>query len=256
MNDPTRFTEMEPDNPEAALLRSMRSDTPGTGSRQALLGALGLSAVASLTGSAAASPVGSGWAGSGLAKWLGAVGVCGAVLGAGYAAWNSGTSDSRAAPSASGAPRPAAVAVVAVPPERQAVLPTGQTRPVTSPEEPGSHAGSRGNAVQPARAPERRESPTASARGLADEVAALERARRALGDEDGATALKSLSEYDRQFKQRTLGPEADALRIEALLKSGNQAAGKAAAERFLARYPKSPLAKRVRSLLAQTASSR
>jgi hypothetical protein len=253
MNDPTRFTEMERESPEAALLRSMRSDTPGTGSKQALLGALGLSSVGGLTGSAAASSVGSGWAGPGLVKWLGAIGVCGAVLGAGYAAWNSDTGDSRAGPSASSAPRSTSIALVPAPPEQEVALATEPS--VTSPEAPGSRRGSRGNAVQPPRAPERRESPAGSARGLSDEVAALERARRALGDEDGATALKALSEYDRQFKQRTLGPEAEALRIEALLKSGNRAAGKAAAKRFLVRYPKSPLAKRVQSLLVQTASS-
>jgi hypothetical protein len=248
MNDPTRLSHMEPDSPEAALLRSMRSDAPGVSSKKALIGALGLSAVGGLTGSAAASPAASGLFGSTVAKWLGVVGLCSAALGAGYAAWKSTTPDSRAVLSDS----------VKMPefasPAPSQVVPAPPVTSIT--EQPEARTVPRTTALQPARAGERRESPAASARGLSEEVIALERARRALGDDDGATALKALSEYDHQFKQRTLGPEAEALRIEALLKSGNRTAGKAAAERFLARHPKSPLAKRVRSLMTQTASSK
>lgn len=259
MNDPTRFSETEPDSAEATLLRSMRSDAPGPGSRNALLGALGLSAVGGLSGSAAASPASSGLAGTGVAKWLGVVGLCGAVLGAGYAAWNSRSSAARAA--VVGQPLP-----VSAPPS-SAVSPLAQSRPAAAPESAAPEiaesraagavaTGRPGTAIKPAHSPERRASPAPSAHGLSDEVIALERARRALADDNGRTALKALSEYDREFKQPKLGPEAEALRIEALLRSGNAAAGKAAARAFLARHPQSPLAKRVRSLIAQTAGSK
>ncbi len=270
MSDPSRFTETEPGNPEAALLRSMRSDAPGVGSKKALLGALGLSAVGGLSGSAAASSASSGWAGAGIAKWLGVVGLCGAVLGAGYAAWN-GRSTSPAGPSPSleatnlaARSAPVAPPLPAPDPASPPVSPprAEQAQTVASAGPPESWSGRAAASALPAtalataRAPERHPSAAVSAHGLSDEVAALERARRALADENGATALKALSDYDREFKQRTLGPEAEALRIEALLKSGNAAAGNAAAQAFLARHPKSPLAKRVRSLIAQTASSK
>jgi hypothetical protein len=263
MSDPTRFNETEPESPEATLLRSMRSDAPGTGSKKALLGALGLSAVGGLSGSAAASSASSGWAGAGVAKWLGVVGLCGAVLGAGYAAWKV-TSSSAAAPSPSleATNLAARAAPVAQPLPVPAPARAEQSQPVASagpPESMRARAAATGlpaTALTAARAPERRASAAVSAQGLSDEVAALERARRALTDENGATALKALSDYDRDFKQRTLGPEAEALRIEALMKSGNVAAGNAAAQAFLARHPKSPLAKRVRSLMAQTESSK
>jgi hypothetical protein len=270
MSDPTRFTETEPQSPEATLLRSMRSDAPGAGSKKALLGALALSAVGGLSGSAAASSASSGWAGAGVAKWLAVVGLCGAVLGAGYSAWN-GTSSSAASPSpgleatnfAAGAGPVAQAPPVPTPasPPVSSLL-AELSQPVASAGPPESRGGRAAASALPAtalttaRTPERRAGAAVTAHGLSDEVAALERARRALADENGTTALKALSEYDREFKQRTLAPEAEALRIEALLKSGDAVAGRAAAQAFLARHPKSPLAKRVRSLIAQTASSK
>jgi outer membrane biosynthesis protein TonB len=86
------------------------------------------------------------------------------------------------------------------------------------------------------------------ARRLAAEVAVLDRARAALrrGDADAATA--ALDEHARDFADGALGAEAEVVRIEALVHAGQADAARERARAFLARFPQSPLAKRLRSL--------
>ena len=269
MTDPTRFTEREPESPEAMLLGSMRSDAPPNGSKKALLGALGVGAMAGLTGAAAASNAASGFTGLVTTKWLGVLGICGVAVGVGYAAWQAASSEpSGAMPAIAGVPdrSSAALSSPAQPMEQPPVVglpsatelsrhsPPNEARAAND-SRPGASSAVAIAKLAPSAG--RRPAPRSSAApGLSDEVAALERARRALSEADNATALKALSEYDRQFSQGTLGPEAEVLRIEAVLRNGNKAAGKALGQRFLARFPNSPLAARVRSLLAEAAGSR
>lgn len=91
--------------------------------------------------------------------------------------------------------------------------------------------------------------PQIDARRLAAEVAVLDRARAALRRGDTAAALTALEAHRRAFADGALVAEADAVRIEALVQAGQRAAAAEHARMFLARYPGSPLARRVRSLV-------
>jgi hypothetical protein len=86
------------------------------------------------------------------------------------------------------------------------------------------------------------------ARRLAAEVALLDRARTALRARDATTAIAALEEYRRTFPDGALLAEAEVVLIEALVQRGDAAAAAERARAFLARFPSSPLARRVRSI--------
>jgi hypothetical protein len=88
-------------------------------------------------------------------------------------------------------------------------------------------------------------------RRLAAEVELLDKARAALAANDVAAALAALDEHRTGFADGALGAEADVLTIEALLQQGDRAAAADRARTFLTTFPRSPLTKRVRSLLAR-----
>jgi hypothetical protein len=92
--------------------------------------------------------------------------------------------------------------------------------------------------------------PAPPALALKREVELLDGARRALRVGDSEQAERALREHAREFGGGVLGPEAEVLRMEVLLKRGDRAGAAAAARSFLARVPKSPHAGRVRALLA------
>jgi hypothetical protein len=85
---------------------------------------------------------------------------------------------------------------------------------------------------------------------LSDEVKELDRARAALNSGDASRAIEALDQHDKQFGTALLGPEAMVLRIEALSARGDKNGAAALANQFLAVYPHSAYASRVRSLLA------
>jgi hypothetical protein len=87
---------------------------------------------------------------------------------------------------------------------------------------------------------------------LGAQLALIDGARALLAQGNPHDALVRLKEYDSRYPAGALGPEATALRVEAWLRSGEQARGRALGERFVAQHPKSPYAARIRSLLAQT----
>jgi TolA-binding protein len=94
--------------------------------------------------------------------------------------------------------------------------------------------------------------PTVDARRLAAEVALLDRARTALRTGDASGAIAALDEHRRTFADGMLLAEADLVRIEALLVLGRTADATELGHAFLTRFPHSPLAKRVRSLISRT----
>lgn len=96
--------------------------------------------------------------------------------------------------------------------------------------------------------------PAPNASALATEVAALDRARRALAARDPAEAIRLLDVYEREVPVRSLGPEAQVLRIEAVAARGDRAEAKRLGEQFLLAYPRDPHADRVRRLLATLAN--
>jgi len=80
---------------------------------------------------------------------------------------------------------------------------------------------------------------------LQAELALLDRARAALKSGEPERALALLDRHTEQFAQGALVPEAEALRIDSWLKSGEHARAGRAARRFLQSYPDHPLAVRV-----------
>lgn len=94
--------------------------------------------------------------------------------------------------------------------------------------------------------------PTIDPRRLAAEVALLDRARGALRAGKHADALAVLDDHDREFaSDGALLAEAEVVRIEVLMKQGNVAAAKGRAGEFSARFPHSPLVRRVRHLIEE-----
>lgn len=84
---------------------------------------------------------------------------------------------------------------------------------------------------------------------LAEELAALDAARAALGAGDPAGALSRLDGYARAHPGGRLELEAEILRIDAIAKSGRADEARKRAEVFLRRHPKSVLAARARGYL-------
>jgi Outer membrane lipoprotein len=84
---------------------------------------------------------------------------------------------------------------------------------------------------------------------LLEQAAMIGRASNAVRAHDGARALEALRAYRARFPHGNMAPEAGVLEIEALLAAGQSEAARAAARRFLAAYPDSPSAKRVKTLV-------
>jgi hypothetical protein len=122
-------------------------------------------------------------------------------------------------------------------------------------------APARPNAPSVAASPPRSSSPSSSvatvappapserpASGLNQEVAALDRARSALAAGNGTDGLRRLDDYERDFPRGLLAQEALVLRIDTLMRLGRTSEAKALAARFVATYPQSPYAARMRAL--------
>ncbi|MBC7974849.1 MAG: hypothetical protein H7138_07660, partial [Myxococcales bacterium] len=62
-------------------------------------------------------------------------------------------------------------------------------------------------------------------------------------------AIAAIAAYRRQFPRGDLDAEADVVKIEALIAARDVAQARALGTAFLARFPRSPLAQRVHSLL-------
>jgi hypothetical protein len=227
---------------EADLLRLARSEGPSGESRRRILAGLGVAVAAgTVTESSAAASKGAARVASRSAlKW----GIFGSVVvGAAAVALLVGR---HPAPNAN--PSPANPAVVAAPPAPvpspalaapEAPAGTADTAQVTKLEDlptlPDSSATDSAHA--------------AAAPSLADEVLAIKSAKGALAAGNAAQSLRELDAYKVHFPHGRLAQEASVVRIEALLKSGNQAAANALADRFLAAHADSPYAARVHTLI-------
>ena len=64
---------------------------------------------------------------------------------------------------------------------------------------------------------------------------------------DATRALATLDAYDRSYAQKQFGPEALALRVQALRASGQEGRARALAREFEQRYPHHPLLSRVQN---------
>jgi outer membrane protein assembly factor BamD (BamD/ComL family) len=80
---------------------------------------------------------------------------------------------------------------------------------------------------------------------LVEEQRSIETARAAVARGDSATALATLDDYDRVYGGGQFGPEALALRVEALSAAGQLGRARSLAAEFQRRYPHHPLLTRV-----------
>jgi hypothetical protein len=85
---------------------------------------------------------------------------------------------------------------------------------------------------------------------LAEEVAQLDRARRAL-ESDPRQALRALDSHARSWPQGALAAEREFLAVDALIRANDRAAAQRRGAQFLRRYGDSPYVRRVRALLAE-----
>jgi hypothetical protein len=104
-------------------------------------------------------------------------------------------------------------------------------------------------AREPVAAPARARAASGGDAALRAEVALLDRARAALHAHAGAQALRLLDRHQRRFAHGILVPEAEALRIEALVQLGARAQAETMSQRFVAAYPQHPLSDRVARLV-------
>lgn len=277
MTQPTRLLDGDLDDFERALLRSATNDR---GSEQARLralavwGTLGLELAASGAAAGAAASTGlisgatmppakgavSAVTASLLAKWLGMGALVGTLTAGGAFAVQGGTfarndSSPAMAQNPSVAPKHAekrtAEGSAAVPgrePEEGETkvarsLPQRPSEGATNPEPSPVVTDAREGASNVA-------FPVDSAGALSEELAHLERARRALRAADVTGALRELSRYSARFPKGALLDEATLLTVEARLDAGDLSGARAAAARILDRDRTSPHARRLQSLFA------
>jgi hypothetical protein len=260
---------LEDDATEAErwLLRSVRIDVPPASGKRRALAALGLAAAATTTAStsgvAAAATASAGW----VIKCI-AVGTVGGVIVAGAVEAVTAvvaesphlTSPRVTAPAVavSGASMPHAPAALPVAPPPADPLVRAEDAHVVDQEPPVPSASQTTRSAIPATA---HAEPSLAARSeqesrpigatLAQEVRALDEARRALASGDVESALQILDAYDIRVAKPRLGPEAIVLRIEALLAEGQFDRARELGERLLAKDPEGAYAQHVRSLLRQ-----
>ncbi|HEX2872568.1 MAG TPA: hypothetical protein VHP33_14965 [Polyangiaceae bacterium] len=86
---------------------------------------------------------------------------------------------------------------------------------------------------------------------LVEEQRVIESARAAVARGDLRAASAALDTYDRSYASKQFGPEALALRVEALHGMGQLAQARALAADFARRYPHHPLLRRVQGVVAR-----
>jgi hypothetical protein len=243
MDEHERLLGETNDGLERALLEAGREDRASPEARRRTLAALGLAE----PGPGVAVQAKSRWS----AAWVKVAGMAAFALGAAALALGFGRTAIVGAP-----PQPPPPSAREEPPHAPTASVTEAaplappTAPPPSPAPSGPHA-RRGSGVAIGRVPSTTPQPSGHEAGtLAEEIATIDRARRALYDHrDVHEALRALDEHDRRFPRGALGPEAAVLRVEALLAAGDRPAAEALGARLLAESPSGPLADRVRALL-------
>jgi hypothetical protein len=251
---------------ERDLLRSWESERPSDRALPAALGivaagaTLGASASASAASAAAvAGSVGGSIAPKGLSlgvlaagKWLAMGAVAAAVAGGTFAYERSPAKKppTTVAPfTATATPR-----TVTVSGPRES-FPTAHTPVEPVAAQSASQAPLPPTPGTTTSVPTRPELPSADGKrgalGLGEQVAMLGLAHDALADGDPAGAIRFVDDYDRQFPQGLLAQESTALRIEALVKQGALDSAGQLGDRCMSANPASPLAAKVRRLLAR-----
>jgi hypothetical protein len=84
---------------------------------------------------------------------------------------------------------------------------------------------------------------------FAAELGLVDQARRAVAANRPDVALSLLNRLESENRNKSFGPEATAIRIEALVRSGDRATAARLARDFIARHPNHPLVERVQALV-------
>jgi hypothetical protein len=243
--------------PARVLMRGSGLNVPSAARRRALT-FTGVAAGMAASGTAAAAGATSLVKGVVLYVCLGTVG--GGVLSLGVSEAFS-RAEARAVPAKpaqmvkSAAPR---IAPVAAAPKVDEPVANAVPAPVSSALPEPLPARREPVAFAPAAAPARQGSVPAAASAkrapapsLFEEQGIIESARAALARGDSASALSTLDGYDRAHAERQFGPEALALRIEALSSRGELVRARSLAIEFRQRYPHHPLLSRVQAAVAR-----
>ncbi|HEY2368707.1 MAG TPA: hypothetical protein VGH87_20055 [Polyangiaceae bacterium] len=234
MSDPTRLlASPETTDLERELLQSWVDERPSRAAYDKTLarlavsgGAIGAGAIVSA--SVAPKAIAAGWLAT--LKWIVVSAVVLAMIGVGVT-----VATRRHAPLAVQAtPQAIAAPVTKISDEAAPVVVASNVVPTTS-------ATARKETFAPPH-------PAASA-SLADQIAALDRARVALDSGDTRGARKLADAYEVQYPDGVLTQEADVVRIDALVREGNRDDAKRAMRSFVVAYPKSPHVARLRALV-------
>jgi hypothetical protein len=236
MSDERRLLEGGASAFEAELLRAGRRDAPSSVSRNRIAAGVMAGALvpAAVTWSAGASAV--TWLQRAARSTAVRVGLGGTV---GAAAIWGGVTFSQSEPQSVTPPAlPSAVAArVPVPAPLSTVARPEPSAPAMEAERTtvSDANGARRAAAEPS--------------SLTEELAFLERARRALMRGESRRSLRLLDEHSRRFAKPRLSSEATVLRIEALVASGERARATQLGQQFLASHPNGPYERRIRSLI-------
>jgi hypothetical protein len=84
---------------------------------------------------------------------------------------------------------------------------------------------------------------------FAAELGLVDQARRAVAANRPDVALSLLNRLESENRNKSFGPEATAIRVEALVRSGDRATAARLARDFIARHPNHPLVERVQALV-------
>lgn len=268
MNDPVRLRETN--GAARALLSAGRLQVP-RGARQRALAFTGVAAGVATTGTAAAAGATS------LFKSV-LVYVCLGTVGGGVASLAVSETVSRlsakpadsappVAKKSASQPTKAATATTepAIPVERTAVVePPAVTPPPSSVVAAPTPAGAdtRASAMAssrvapPAALAQSSASKSPRAASLFDEQRMIESARAAVSRGDAQSALATLDGYEQAYAQGQFGPEALALRIEALRARGDLARARSLAAEFQRRYPHHPLLPSLQAAVQSASAAR
>lgn len=229
MLDPERLRASNATKLERRLLSAGGDERPSPELTNRMRQAVGLSAAgASATALAATKSAGLAWISAGI--------IAAAIVGAGAGVW---TSYRRTVAARAPAPAAPVECAISAPEAAAAATPLAARpdRPRVSRSAPAGQARARLVAA----------SSPASVRGdLHDEIALVDEARTALREQAPRRSLALLRRYVSAYPNGTLGPEAEALRVEALDESGQHRLARSLAREFVSRHPESPLAERVR----------
>jgi hypothetical protein len=195
-------------------------------------------AMTAATSSIAASPA--AMFGATVVKLGAAIVVAGGLATGGYVAWRS----------TSAKPVPAAVAPARVPvletPVKELAPPAIVQSPVNDEPRASAPVPAKGRARSVAPADRSSRAPRTTP-DLEGEARLLEQADADLRRGDPHAALAHLAEHAARYPAGALREEREGVRVVALCRAGREAEGKLAAERFLARSPRSALATRIRA---------